>query len=200
MPKISKRRQHPCQQAPVSGASVLSPQARKVSFEEGSSSSSDSLKSAHSSCGTLIPRTSPCTNMFLMNSMFERKPSHTLNLCELDITDESDQVPSRTVSQEEESGGATSPWGQFVDVIPSHQDEPESDWSPCFYEPTSTLSHSSPAYHPYHYTPPSDRLRVSTTGLLPIPNKSSPRRQKLQPRRVEFSTEDVEDALQLLRF
>ena len=190
MPKISKRRQpHP---APRSGA-ILSQQARKVSFEEGSahSSSSDSLASSSQSSLTLIPRTSPCTNMFLMSSLLERKPTPTTCLSEMDSSsDEEDshyEIPSRTVSHEEQDH-KSSPWGQFVDVIP----EDYGYWSTPSSPVSPVLLHSSPAYHPYSVK---QRKMTTTAGLSPIPNKTSPTR-KLQQRRMT----GVEGAFEQLRF
>jgi hypothetical protein len=188
MPKLSKRRQPHL--APRSAA-VLSQQARKVSFEEGSahSASSDSLKS--SSSLTLIPRTSPCTNMLLMSSLLERKPTPTTCLSEMDSDEDSQlgEIRSRTVSQEEEQDCfVSSPWGQFVDVIP----EDYGCWStPCYQ--ISPVLHSGPAYHPYLRSP--RRQRQTTGALSPIPNKTSPTR-KLQQRRMM----EVEGAFELLRF
>lgn len=199
MPKISKRRQPHCQQAPRNSSAILS-QARKVSFEESSScashsSSCHSLKSSHStsSFGALIPRTSPCSNMLdLMSGMLERTPTPTAPLCEMG----NDEGVSHAVSHEEEqesTSSCPSPWGQFVDVIP-HDDE-GGCYTPFNYEPSSTTLHSSPAYHPY-FCPTRKIKTTTTTGLPSIPNKTS-KTQKLQQRRVLM---EVEDALKDLRF
>ncbi len=195
MPKISKRRQH--HHVPRCGT-ILSQQARKVSFEEGSgsahSSSSDSLKSSSQSSLTLIPRTSPCTNMFLMSSLLERKPTPTTCLSEMDSSsdeeDSHDEIRSRTVSQEEQDS-SYSPWGQFVDVVPEDYgcwSTPSSPFSP-------VLLHSSPAYHPYSAKQRKTTATTTTAGLSPIPNETSPTR-KLQQRRMT----EVEGALEQLRF
>lgn len=107
-----------------------------------------------------------------------------------------DEIPSVSVDQEDSP--PSSPWGQFVDVIPSHDDY-NDDWSPSCYEPISL--HSSPAYHPYDSSSRTTRRHVlprkSTAGLAPIPNKRSTTR-KLQPRRP--CTDDVQEAFELLRF
>lgn len=199
MPKISKRRQpHGACPAPR-GAAILSQEARKVSFEEAShssSTSSDSLKSCQSL--TLIPRTSPCTNMLLMSTLLERKPTPTTTcLSEMDSSDDDEEnshyeIPSRTVSQEEEPDrtSSSSPWGQFVDVIP----EDHGSWTTPTYEPVSPVLHCSPAYHPYYSR---GARRPKKTGLSPIPNKlSSPPTRKLQQRRMT----EVEGAFEQLRF
>eukprot|EP00544_Gedaniella_sp_CCMP2646_P010918 CAMPEP_0202480144 /NCGR_PEP_ID=MMETSP1361-20130828/249_1 /ASSEMBLY_ACC=CAM_ASM_000849 /TAXON_ID=210615 /ORGANISM="Staurosira complex sp., Strain CCMP2646" /LENGTH=191 /DNA_ID=CAMNT_0049107549 /DNA_START=79 /DNA_END=654 /DNA_ORIENTATION=+ len=191
MPKISKRRQH--HHVSRCGA-ILSQQARKVSFEEGSahSSSSDSLKSSSQSSMTLIPRTSPCTNMFLMSSLLERETTPTTCLSEMDSSsdeeDSHDKIRSRTVSQEEQDS-SYSPWGQFVDVIPEDYGCWSTPSSPFF----PVLLHSSPAYHPY--SAKQRKTTTATAGLSPIPNETSPTR-KLQQRRMT----EVEGALEQLRF
>lgn len=197
MPKISKRRQPHGQQAPRSAA-ILS-QAHKVSFEEGSqSSSSNSLKSSHSSCGTLIPRTSPCSNMLLMSTLLERKPTPTTSLVDMTSSDEESDtdIPdrSRTVSGDEECT-STSPWGQFVDVIP-HDDY--CSW-PVSYEPCSPVLHTSPAYHPYLKNPTAKKhvKQKSTAGLPSVPNKRSVTRKLQQRKSPDIN---VEEAFELLRF
>jgi len=196
MSKISKRRQPHGQQAPRAEFS----QARKVSFEEGSHYSSSSLKSSHSSCATLIPRTSPCSNMLLMSTLLERKPTPTTTcLSEMASNDESEEehdfteICTRTVSKEEEDDDddcmTTSPWGQFVDVIPHDHDV---TWTPTYDPP---VLHSSPAYHPYNMMKNHPSKSI-TAGLSSIPNKKSTTR-KLQQRRV---LQDVEGAFEQLRF
>lgn len=190
MPKICKRRQPHGQQVP---RGVFS-QARKVSFEEAShSSSAASLKSSHSSSdGMLIPRTSPCTNMFLMSALLERKPTPPTSLSDMATTEEEEdslfEIRSRTVSQEEdECTSSSSPWGQFVDVIP-HDDV---CWTTPSYVPP--VLHSSPTYHPYYMKNHSTKKK-STAGLPSIPTKKSPTR-KLQPR-----SSPLDEAFEQLRF
>ena len=181
MPKISKRRHPHSQNAPRS-APILS-QAHKVSFEEYSQNES-SLKSPQSpqSCfPSLIPRTSPCQNM---TRLLARKPTPVASLSELDDISVYSEVALNTAESEDIS--SSSPWGQFVDVIPD-----DNDYRYVQYESCISPHHSSPVYHPYR---PQKSARKSS-HLPHIPGKSSTPK-KLQRR----SLKDVEGAMELLRF
>ena len=98
-----------------------------------------------------------------MSSLLERKPTPTTSLSDMATTEEEEEdslleIRSRTVSQEEEDCTSSSPWGQFVDVIP-HDDV---CWTTPTYVPP--VLHSSPAYHPYYMKNHSTKKK-STAGL-----------------------------------
>ena len=185
MPKISKRRQP--HGLAVNTAAILSQEARKVSFEENShESSSNSIKSSHSSSSSLlhIPRTSPCQNMKKM--MLARAPTPCMCLSEMAAAEE-DAPLSPMTSRDSQDAPASSPWGHFIDVIPDDESYQTVQVEAC-------SPHSSPAYHPY--LRPAVHARKGLSLAMPT-SKGSTATKKLQRR---LSTRDVEGAFEQLRF
>lgn len=127
MPKISYRARAPSGIAPLSTApapAVASMKVRKVSFEnqgsssDGNQSDSSSSSSCASSCASLHPlevREAPLETLVAL----KRPRTHSSHLSSLTPSEEVSPVIHTTSSAQ---SSCTSPWGQFVDVIPPDDD------------------------------------------------------------------------------
>mmetsp|Transcript_30319 Transcript_30319/g.50092 ORF Transcript_30319/g.50092 Transcript_30319/m.50092 type:complete len:217 (-) Transcript_30319:135-785(-) len=199
MPKISKRRTQ--LEPPARHQTTIMTQVRKISFEDSSMPSSPGLSSFHSSSSSgSLPRTSCCRTLDSSSSkqslMRRRTPSVCLSQLALvnvnnntsptshDQDNEDERClhsPMSTASSSDES--CSSPWGQFVDVIPSTPEEEESDDDSQSYDRSACktslqLSNSQHSYQPY-YKPRRSPIRKSPKCFLPgfilsIPTPTKP--------------------------
>jgi hypothetical protein len=181
MPKISKRRTLLVEPlARHQATMILTPQARKISFEDEAAMPSSS-QLVHSSSSSSSSGSLPRTNHSLSSSkMLMRRPTPSVCLSQLaidscssdDDSDSDTQCPSSPISTVI-SSGSDSPWGHFIDVIPSDDDDDRDDTSQssslCS---TKRLSSSQHSYQPYtkkhnHHKRVATRKHAATRGFLP---------------------------------
>lgn len=167
MPKISKRRTTLLVEPLARHQTmILTPQARKISFEDESAMPSlsqlqSSLLSGSSSSGSL-PRTN-------QSKMLMRRPTPSVCLSQLALScsssdddgdSDSSDAPYSPVSTVIGGECSSSPWGHFVDVIPDDRNDTSQSSS---YR-TTRLGSSQHSYQPYTTK---KRVPIRKRGFLP---------------------------------
>lgn len=152
MPKISKRRTVFDDPSYGSQTSTMN-ETRMVSFEETPIPQSPRLDSLHSTSSGSLPRTSCCRD-FSQASQLRRRLTSSFCLAEMpdvhEVTDDQEvlQCFGSPVSMEE-SEEPCSPWGQFIDVVPS---TPEKEVTKSCHAASPLLSGLSSinSFRPYY--------------------------------------------------
>lgn len=200
MPKITKRRTSQLQHVPPATRQTAIMTPRKISFEDSLSSSSQ-LHSLHSCSSGSLTRTSCCRNL---KPKLLKRPTPSTCLAQMaapdllesssssSFSDSFTTSPISVMSSRDES--CSSPWGQFVDVIPANPEEDEtsscgSSTHSCNYFRSSLGSPKSYVHQPY-FKPKRIPIRKKNSFLpgfiLSIPS-------------VPSSEEALEGALERMR-
>lgn len=161
MPKITNRRTAPQHHDPPATRQTAIMTPRKISFEDSMSSSSQ-LHSLNSSSSGSLTRTSCHQNLLSKKRPLKRlTPSLRLaqlaapDLLEATSYDECGDRFGSPVSVVSHDDSCSSPWGQFVDVIPATPEEDEtsscgsSSQSSCYFR-NSLGSQKSYVHQPYY--------------------------------------------------
>ena len=183
---------------------MIDTNARKVSFEDGQSCPStpcqplvdnaalllSSSPSSSSSTRPSLPRTSCCANMSVKNRVLTRKATPSLSLTQLAGGVDCEESPRpflrRDARTEQHDAGAlspSSPWGQFVDVVPDDEERfsPMMRMNPLMATTTTTTTTTyspvpmfRPTFEPYRKPVRyAIRRRPAVQGfLLNIPSTS----------------------------
>ena len=189
MPKISKRRSSH-DECTFDDRNFTMNETRIVSFEETPMPSSPRLNSQHSSSSGSLPRTS-CFRDFSQASQLRRRLTSSLCLSEMEDVEEVAEGQNRLDSPVSIAGSeeSSSPWGYFIDVVPSTPENGDS-FSCLPLSPLNPGVTSRNSYQPY-YKPKRSPIRKTNECLsgflLSLPPTITP------------STDEVEGALRRMQ-